>query len=51
MLGAPGQKVQIAVLTSFGDRKDARGVTVQEYQEKIGRVGMAWAYIAEWDLV
>lgn len=51
VLGAPGQKAQIAVLTTFGDRKDARGVTVQEYREKIGRVGMAWAYIAEWELV
>lgn len=50
-LGAPGQKVQLAVLTSFGDQKDARGVSVQEYREKVGRVGMAWAYIAEWELV
>lgn len=51
MLGAPGQVVQIAVLTSFGDRKDARGLTVQEYQAQAGRVGMAWAYVAQWDLV
>jgi hypothetical protein len=35
----------------FGDRKDASGVTVQEFQEKVGRVGMAWAYVAEWELV
>lgn len=51
MLGAPGQKLQLAVLTSFGDRKDANGVTAQEFQEKVGRVGMAWAYVAEWELV
>ncbi|KAJ5102234.1 hypothetical protein NUU61_004456 [Penicillium alfredii] len=51
MLGAPGQKLQLAVLTSFGDRKDARGVTAQEYKAQVGRVGMAWAYVAEWDLV
>ncbi|CAG8361219.1 unnamed protein product [Penicillium salamii] len=51
MLGAPGQKLQLAVLTSFGDRKDASGVTAQEFQEKVGRVGMAWAYVAEWELV
>lgn len=51
MLGAPGQKLQLAVLTSFGDQKDASGVTVQEFQEKVGRVGMAWAYVAEWELV
>ncbi|KNG80392.1 hypothetical protein ANOM_011443 [Aspergillus nomiae NRRL 13137] len=51
MLGAPGQKLAIAVLTSFGDRKDARGVTAEEYRQQVGRVGMAWAYIAEWQLV
>ncbi|KAJ5783092.1 hypothetical protein N7457_004866 [Penicillium paradoxum] len=51
MLGAPGQKLQLAVLTSFGDRKDASGVTAQEFQENVGRIGMAWAYIAEWELV
>lgn len=51
MLGAPGQKLHLAVLTSFGDRKDASGVTAQEFQEKVGRVGMAWAYVAEWELV
>ncbi|KAE8377049.1 hypothetical protein BDV26DRAFT_293604 [Aspergillus bertholletiae] len=51
ILGAPGQKLAIAVLTSFGDRKDARGVTAEEYRQQVGRVGMAWAYIAEWQLV
>ncbi|KAE8152885.1 hypothetical protein BDV25DRAFT_150339 [Aspergillus avenaceus] len=51
VLGAPGQKLTIAVLTSFGDRKDARGVTAAEYRQQVGRVGMAWAYIAEWQLV
>lgn len=51
MLGAAGQTVQIAVLTSFGDHKDARGISIEEYRAKIGRVGMAWAYIAEWELV
>ncbi|KAL6238225.1 hypothetical protein BDW75DRAFT_32243 [Aspergillus navahoensis] len=50
-LGAPGQKVQLAVLTKFGELEDARGVTVDEYQRQVGRVGMAWAYIAEWELV
>ncbi|KAL4946965.1 hypothetical protein BDW69DRAFT_179353 [Aspergillus filifer] len=50
-LGAPGQKVQLAVLTKIGDEEDARGVTVEEYQRQVGRVGMAWAYVAEWDIV
>ncbi|KAH8424980.1 uncharacterized protein LDX57_002726 [Aspergillus melleus] len=51
VLGAPGQKLQIAVLTTFGDQKDARGVTAEEYRRQVGRVGMSWAYIAEWQLV
>ncbi|KAL4779019.1 hypothetical protein BJX76DRAFT_106520 [Aspergillus varians] len=50
-LGAPGQKVQLAVLTKLGEKEDARGVTVEEYQRQVGRVGMAWAYIAEWELL
>lgn len=49
-LGAPGQKVQLAVLTTLGERHDCRGVTAQEYQSQAGRVGMSWAYIAEWTL-
>lgn len=51
MLGAPGQKVLLCVLTKFGDRTDCRGVTRDEYLAREGRVGMAWAYIAEWELV
>ncbi|KKK20832.1 hypothetical protein P175DRAFT_0497646 [Aspergillus ochraceoroseus IBT 24754] len=51
ILGAPGQQVQLAVLTSFGDKQDARGVTAEEYRRQVGRVGMAWAIIAEWELV
>ncbi|KAJ5718384.1 hypothetical protein N7488_004030 [Penicillium malachiteum] len=51
MLGAPGQKVLLAVLTKFGDRTDCRGITAEEYDAKRGRVAMAWAFIAQWDLV
>ncbi|KAJ9193822.1 hypothetical protein DTO021D3_7324 [Paecilomyces variotii] len=51
ILGAPGQKLQIASVTSFGDLQDAHGLTVQEFREKKGRVGMAFAFIAEWELV
>ncbi|PWY68469.1 hypothetical protein BO70DRAFT_366136 [Aspergillus heteromorphus CBS 117.55] len=50
-LGVPGQKVQLVVLTSFGDRADARGVTAEEYRAQVGRVGMAWAFVAEWELI
>lgn len=51
MLGAPGQKVLLAVLTKFGDREDCRGLTSQEYRSQLGRVAMSWAYVAEWELV
>ncbi|KAL1987382.1 hypothetical protein VTN96DRAFT_4098 [Rasamsonia emersonii] len=50
-LGAPGQKLAIAAVTSFGSRQDARGLSLQEYRENVGRVGMAWSYMAEWELV
>lgn len=51
MLGAPGQKVTLCILTKFGDRTDCRGVTRDEYLAREGRVGMSWAYVAEWELV
>ena len=51
MLGTPGEKLPLAVLTKFGDKNDARGVTVEEYKAKKGRVAMAFGYVAQWDLV
>ncbi|KAJ5894750.1 hypothetical protein N7495_006441 [Penicillium taxi] len=51
MLGAPGQKLLIAVLSTFGDRHDCRGLTIEEYEAQVGRVGMSYAYVAEWELV
>lgn len=51
MLGTPGQTIPLAVLTTFGDRNDARGVTVEEYKALNGRVGMAFGFVAQWDLV
>ncbi|KAL7785191.1 hypothetical protein V8C37DRAFT_394487 [Trichoderma ceciliae] len=49
-LGAPGQSVMVLQLTSI-DGQDARGVTAQQFLSKKGRCGMAWAYVARWDLV
>ena len=49
-LGAPGQSVQVAQMTSI-DGKDARGVSAKEYFSKKGKVGMAWAYVMRWELV
>jgi transglutaminase-like putative cysteine protease len=50
-LGAPGQKLAIANVTSFGSHNDARGLSVQEFRQQVGRVGMGWSYIADWQLV
>lgn len=49
-LGAPGQAVQVAQLTSINGQ-DARGVSGQEYLSKKGKVGMGWSYVLKWDLV
>ncbi|CRG84130.1 hypothetical protein PISL3812_01457 [Talaromyces islandicus] len=51
VLGAPGQKLAIANITSFGSQKDTRGLTAQEYKAQAGRIGMGWSYIAQWELV
>ncbi|KAK5059761.1 hypothetical protein LTR84_009644 [Exophiala bonariae] len=50
-LGAPGQTVTLFAVTSFGDRQDARGLTVREFKEGKGRVGMGFVGVAAWDLV
>ncbi|OKL58009.1 hypothetical protein UA08_06614 [Talaromyces atroroseus] len=50
ILGAPGQNLGIANITSFGSREDARGLSLQDYQAQVGRVGMGWSYIAQWEL-
>jgi transglutaminase-like putative cysteine protease len=50
VLGAPGQKVAIANITSFGSREDTRGLSLQDYQAQVGRIGMGWSYIAQWEL-
>ncbi|RHZ45649.1 uncharacterized protein CDV56_102877 [Aspergillus thermomutatus] len=50
-LGSAPGKLQIAVLTEFGDRKDCRGLTVEEYRMQAGRVRMAFAFVTEWELV
>lgn len=49
-LGAPGQTVSIFAVTSF-DNGDGRGVSVDEFKRKKGRVAMGFAGIAAYDLV
>ncbi|KAM0563640.1 hypothetical protein ACHAPJ_001366 [Fusarium lateritium] len=50
-LGPRGKSVRLLVLTKFGDREDARGVTGKEFLAKVGKVGMGWSYLVTWDLV
>lgn len=50
-LGAAGQTVTLFAVTSFGDRQNARGLTVKEFKEGKGRVGMGFTGIAAWELV
>ncbi|KAK5014606.1 hypothetical protein LTR39_003054, partial [Cryomyces antarcticus] len=49
-LGKPGQGLMLFAVTTF-DGRSGRGVTVQEFKEKEGRVGMGFMGVAEWDLV
>ncbi|KAJ9635035.1 hypothetical protein H2204_005990 [Knufia peltigerae] len=50
-LGAPGQRLTLFAVTTFGDRQDARGLSVQEFLNGKGRVGMGFVGVAAWDLV
>lgn len=50
-LGTPGQKLSLYSVTSFGDRKDTRGLTTTEFMEKKGKIGMSFGGVAGWELV
>ena len=50
-LGTPGQTVTLFAVTSFGNRNNARGLTVREFKEGKGRVAMGFTGVAAWDLV
>lgn len=50
-LGAPGQTITLFAVTSFGDRQNTRGLTVREFKEGKGRVGMGFQGVAAWDLI
>ena len=50
-LGAAGQTVTLFAVSSFGTRQNARGLTVREFKEGKGRVGMGFQGVAAWDLV
>lgn len=48
-LGRPGQKAQIYTVTSF-DGQDGRGLTIQQYRQKKGRVGMGFGGVGQWEI-
>lgn len=50
-LGAPGETLTMFAVGTFGDRKDARGLTVREFKEGVGRVGMSFVGVSAWELV
>lgn len=45
-----GNEASIFSVTSF-DGRDGRGLTIQEYKQKKGRVGMGFGGVAKWDVV
>ena len=50
-LGAPGQTISLFAITSFDKRTDCRGLTVAEFRNGKGRVGMGFTGVAAWELV
>lgn len=48
-LGRPGQKAQIYTVTKF-DNKDGRGLTIEEYRRKKGRVGYSFGGVCKWEV-
>ncbi|RGP65020.1 hypothetical protein FLONG3_9355 [Fusarium longipes] len=50
-LGPRGKSAALIVITKLGDREDVRGVTGKEFLAKVGKCGMSWAYLVQWDLV
>ncbi|KAM0810429.1 hypothetical protein AB5N19_10778 [Seiridium cardinale] len=50
-LGAPGQKLHLGGIKTWGDNQDARGLTKQDYYQKIGRIGYSMDFYALWELI
>jgi transglutaminase-like putative cysteine protease len=52
-LGAPGQTITLFAVNRFGDREGdhVRGMSVEEFRQGKGRVGMGFAGVAAWELV
>lgn len=50
-LGAPGETLTLFAVRSFGNRQDARGLSVREFKDGIGRMAMGFVGVAAWELV
>ncbi|KAI4602928.1 hypothetical protein KJ359_008148 [Pestalotiopsis sp. 9143b] len=50
-LGAPGQTLVLSGIKTWGDNQDARGLTKQEFYQKVGRVGYSTDHYVLWELV
>ncbi|KAI1876936.1 uncharacterized protein JN550_001008 [Neoarthrinium moseri] len=50
-LGAPGQQVKLGAITTWGDNKNPRGLTKQEYYQGLGKVGWSMEFYTIWELV
>lgn len=50
-LGAPGEGLTLFAVTSFGNRQNARGLTVKEFNEGVGRMAMGFVGVAAWELI
>ncbi|RMZ84790.1 hypothetical protein DV737_g958, partial [Chaetothyriales sp. CBS 132003] len=50
-LGAPGQTVSCFAITTFGHSTDCRGLSVAEFRESKGRIGMGFTGVIAWELV
>lgn len=48
-LGGKGAKVSVNAVTRF-DGREGRGLTVEEFLAKSGRVGMSWGGVARWEV-
>lgn len=50
-LGAPGQKLHLAGVKTWGDNHNPRGLTKQEYLSQVGRIGYSMDFYVRWELV
>ena len=49
-LGAPGQTITLFTVATI-DGREGRGLSVQEFKQLKGRVGMSFGGVAAWELV